>query len=197
MADTQSQEDFEHLHRDGIKNLDAEHGRLAEARSRTNLYQLDDDLQATLKNVRDKLSGTLGRGAEHVFKQAMRSLKETDAKRFIIENALESLKAGKTIKDTLTKYSELGLITAEGPAPSGNELPLSTTLALVERKSIWERVTTAVIQVGVNALKTIPKWVEIEPHVGFIGPVPHISFALKAKGMTVHDFLEALGGAES
>ena len=127
----------------------------------------------------------------------MRSLKETDAKRFIIENALESLKAGKTIKDTLTKYSELGLITAEGPAPSGNELPLSTTLALVERKSIWERVTTAVIQVGVNALKTIPKWVEIEPHVGFIGPVPHISFALKAKGMTVHDFLEALGGAES
>jgi len=197
MADTQSQEDFEHLHRDGIKNLDAEHGRLAEARSRTNLYQLDDDLQPTLKNVRDKLSGTLGRGAEHVFKQAMRSLKETDAKRFIIENALESLKAGKTIKDTLTKYSELGLITAEGPAPSGNELPLSTTLALVERKGIWERVTTAVIQVGVNALKTIPKWVEIEPHVGFIGPVPHISFALKAKGMTVHDFLEALGGAES
>jgi hypothetical protein len=77
--------------------------------------------------------------------------------------------------------------------PAGPDIaPLQVTRALLARKSIWERVATAVAQVAVNALKTVPKWVEIEPHFGFVGPVPMLSFGLRGKGMTIHEFLEAL-----
>ncbi len=196
MPDIQSQEEFEHLHRDGVKNLELEKGRLALARSTFNLRSLDDGLEKTLNNTHESLAGELKSGPEAVFEQALKSLNQVEAKRFVINNVLESLKNGQKINDVLTRYGGMGLVPPAVPDSTVEDNPFRMTQALLERKSLWERVTTSVAQIGVNAMKTVPKWVEIEPHVGFVGPVPTISFALKGKGMTVYELFEALRGAQ-
>ena len=193
--ETQSLEDFQHLHRDGLKNLEIERGRLAEARQRFDLGELDEDLLRKMTDARETLSAKLERGPETVFQFAVQLLGDVDAKRFIIENALESLKNGKKPSEILTTFSSLGLIT-KAPSPKPTFDPLATTRALLERKSIVGRVMTALAQIGVNALKTVPKWVEIEPHFT-VFPVPSLGFALKGKGMSVHELFEALRGTES
>jgi hypothetical protein len=196
VPEVQSQEEFEHYHSDGLKNIRLDEAELAAARQRTNLGLLDDALQQSAAGIREDLSAT-GLGPEQLFKLAMRSLKESDINRFLIENALEALKRGGTYADILKKYTELGFVSTAGLPPSGEAVPqlpapLQATIALLERKSIWERFTTSLAQIAVNAVKSGPKWVEIEPEVGFVGPVPTLSFHLKAKGMSAYEFFEAL-----
>lgn len=200
MSEVQSPEEFQHFHRDGIKDLDLQQAALAEARARYNLLGLDEGLQSTVKNVRHKLAEGSDKGPEAVFRLAMASLKEVDRQRWVIENALEAMKHGGKIAETLARYRNLGLIgdiSTAASAPPPEDIPLRATLALSERKSIVERVAATVQRIAVNAVKSVPKWIEIEPHVQFLGPVPVIGFTLKGKGMTLHDFFEAMQGAES
>jgi hypothetical protein len=185
-------EQFEHFHGDGIKNLELEKARLEQERLKVNLLNLDDALLSTLTAEQVKLDKA-AQGPEAVFKQALHSLNEVEAKRFVILNALEAVKRGEGISKILQRYGDMGLIPARAPAPTDPDIGLlAGTCALLARKSIWERVATTVAQLAVNALKTVPKWVEIEPHFGFVGPVPMLSFSLKGKGLTIHEFLEAL-----
>jgi hypothetical protein len=194
--EAQSVEDFQHLHNDGLKNLEIEKGRLAEARRIPNhdLGQLDDELDQSLTNARNVLSEKLAGGPERVFEHAMGLLSDIDKKRFIIENVLESLKRGEKFGVVLERYKTLGLVTSKADATSAQQPqdnPLATTEALLNRKNILSRVSTAIMQIGVNALSTVPKWVEIEPHIT-IAPIPSLSFTLKGKGMSVYELFEAL-----
>ena len=182
---------FEHFHGDGVKNLELEKARLEQEHLKVDLQNLDVALQNTLAAEHKNLTDKGAHGPEAVFKQALHSLNEVEAKRFVILNALEALKRGEQTGTILKRYGELGLI-PKRDQNAAEITVLAATCALVARKSIWERVATAVAQVAVNALKTVPKWVEIEPHFGFVGPVPMLSFSLKGKGMTIHEFLEAL-----
>lgn len=180
MADVQSGEEFDHYHRDCLKDLEIEQHRLDKASSSINLGGIDDELRSTLKNkIREKLSDT-SRGPEHIFKQAIKSLKEADLTRFIIENALEAMKNGKSIQDIVSNYIKLGLIqpTDNASANLADQTPLESTTALVERKGIWERVMGTLGHTTVNAIKSVPKWIEIEPHI--MPAPPFISFAIKA-----------------
>ena len=200
MSEAQSSEEFQHFHRDGIKDLDLQQAALAQARASYNLLGLDDGLQNTVKNLRHKLAEGSDKGPENVFRLAMASLKEVDRQRFIIENALEAMKRGDKISETLARYRNLGLISdLSTPAsePSPEDIPLRSTVALSQRKSIIEQVAATVQRIAVNAVKSVPKWIGVEPHVQFFGPVPVIGFTLKGKGMTLHDFLAAMQGAES
>jgi hypothetical protein len=52
------------------------------------------------------------------------------------------------------------------------------------------------MQISVDAFKSISKWIEIEPQVALIGPVPMLSFTLKGKGMSIHDLFETFRGSE-
>ena len=73
--------------------------------------------------------------------------------------------------------------------------PMQATIALVNRKSIWERIRTYIAQGAVNALKTVPKWIEVEP---IVSPLPpFISFALKGKGMSAQELIEAFCGIDT
>ena len=201
MLETQSQEDFEHFHNDGIKNLKIEEGELAEARSRFNLQNLDDGLQKTLGGARERLEEKSKSGAEEVFRQALKSLNEVEAKRFVIANVLESLKNGQPIAEILPRYAKMGLAPLapqlQTPVPIDEKHIFEMTQALLERKSLWERVTTTIAQIAVNAVKTVPKWVEIEPHFGFVGPLPTLGFTIKGRGMSVYELFEALSKAHT
>jgi len=196
VPDIQSQEEFEHYHSGGIKNIRLDEGELVQARQKTNLGPFDDALQQSATRIRETLSAAPS-NAEQVFKLAMGSLKEADLNRFVIENVLEALKRGEPCPTVLKRFSELGLPVPQNQAaqtPLQPITPFQATMALLERKSIWERLTTSVAQIAVNAIKTVPKWVEIEPEIGFVGCFPKLSFHLKAKGMTAYEFFEALRG---
>jgi hypothetical protein len=198
MSETQSQEEFEHFHNDGVKNLKIEEGELVQARSRFNFQNLDDGLQNTLRGARQSLEETSWSGPEVVFQQALKSLNEVEAKRFVIANVLESLKNGQSINQILPRYAGMGLA-PQFPAPTliDEKNPFAMTQALLERKSLCDRVMTTVAQIAVNAVKTVPKWVEIEPHFGFVGPLPTFGFTLKGKGMSVYELFEALSKAHT
>ncbi len=43
---------------------------------------------------------------------------------------------------------------------------------------------------AINALKSIPKWVEIKPTITFVGPIPALGFVLEGKGMSIQDLLD-------
>jgi hypothetical protein len=132
-------------------------------------------------------------GAEVVFQQALKSLNEVEGKRFVIANVLESLKNGQSINMILPRYAGMGLVPQFPPPTLIDETnPFATTQALLERKSLWERVTTSVAQIAVNAVKTVPKLVEIKPHFGLVGPVPTRGFTLKGKVVSVYELFEAL-----
>ncbi len=196
MPDIQSQEEFEHLHRDGVKNLELEKGRLAFAQSTHNMQTLDRGLSETLNSIFASLSGEGTSSPEAVFRKALKSLNEVEAKRFVLDNLLESVKRGEKIREVLVRYGTLGLLpVADSDHQVLDSEPLKTTRALLERKSIWERVATTVMQIGINGLKTLPKFVEIEPHV-HVFPIPGLSFSLKAKGMSVYELFESLRDAQ-
>jgi hypothetical protein len=196
MPDPLPREEFEHFHRDGLKNLEIEKARLAAEQSPLELAPLDADLRATLISILERLAAAAKFDPEQVFKEALGSLDEVDAKRFLIENLLEAVKHGESITKTMKRYQDLGLLNTP-PSPNAAETnPPGLGRSLVTRKSIWRRAALAVKQIIVNALKSIPKWVEIEPHVTFLGPLPMLSFALKGKGMSIQELLETLRGPE-
>jgi hypothetical protein len=174
--------------------LELEKANLTAARSTFNLHGLDDRLQETLHRTHESLSGKEKEGAEAVFQQALKSLNEAEAQRFVINNVLESLKNGGKMNDILDRYGKMGLVNPVRPNAVVEDNPFKTTQALLERKSMWERFTSAVSQIAVNAVRSVPKWIELEPHVK-VFPVPGLSFALKAKGMTAYELFETLRGA--
>jgi hypothetical protein len=191
VADSQSLEEFDHLHRDALRNLDVEKVHLSAATERFHLGGIDDELKRTLNEIREDLSNS-STGPESVFQRAVAGMSNAERKRFIIENAIEALKSGKSPTEVVNRFTALGLVPPLAPNENVIEEPMRMTQALLERRSIWERVSLSIYQVAVNAVKTVPKWIEIEPHVGFVGPVPTITFGLKTKGMSAYEFLEAL-----
>jgi hypothetical protein len=189
-------EEFEHFHRDGLKNLEIEKARLAAEAHTAELAPLDADLKDTLISILDKLAVAGRIDPEQVFKEAIGALDDVDAKRFLIENLLEAAKRGEAIPKTMLRYKELGLLKTGLPANTNETNPAVVGEQLITRKNIWRRVALAVKQIAVNAFSSIPKWVEIEPQVTLLGPIPVLSFTLKGKGMSVQELFETLRGPE-
>lgn len=140
-----------------------------------------------MTKISQALSAEAERGPDSVFRVAVRSFGDLDAKHFLIENMIEAAKRGATVEQVLTDFGRLGLIQKPQLPPN----PVATTASLLERKSLIERAMTVLGQISVNALKTVPKWVEIEPHFT-VFPIPSLGFSLKGKGMSVYELFEAL-----
>jgi hypothetical protein len=192
MSDILSPEEFEHFHRDGLKNLEIDKMALAEGRQVKALAPLDVELRKTLNEIIAKISSAGETGPEQVFKEGIAALDKMDAKRYLIENLLESVKRGDKIVDAMQRYKDLGLLSPNSTINEDPQEPKDFGDQLTSKRSIWKRATTAVVQITVNALKSIPKWIEIEPHFAFLGPIPMIMFTLKGKGMSIHDLFETL-----
>jgi hypothetical protein len=199
MSEPLSLEEFAHLYEDGLKNLEIEKGKLLEVKQEIKLEPLDTDLMSTLTSIFEKLSAAQERGPEEAFKTALEAINVVDAKKFILENLLEGMKRedNVTIQQLMTRYQKLGLLSEDPPPIPPNQPPLQKTIALVERKSIWERVGIAVAQLSLVAFKAIPKFVDVEPSLTFIGPIPCLSFNLKGKAINGYEILETARKAVS
>jgi len=190
MTEPQSIEDFEHLHNDSVERFENERLRLETMPTPLGLGPLDFELKETLKKILENIPKEGRVDPEDVFRAAVSSLPILDAKRYLVDNLLESLKRGEVLSETMKRYKDLGLI-SEGPSPADSNAPIMNLgTELQNRKGLWGRITTTIMGDGVNALKAIPKWVEIEPQVTFIGLVPVLSFSLKGKGIAIQDLFD-------
>lgn len=191
MTESQSSEQFRHLHKEGIILLANERLKFENMVSSVELKPLDDDLTITLKNIFDGMPRTGQIDPEEVFRKAISFLPALEAKRFLIDNFLEALKRGEYIWDTAKRYQNLGLLESFPPnTPQASSENLGK--ALEKRKSLLARVALTVIRIGINAIKSIPKWVEIEPQITLIGMVPMLTFTLKGEGMNIQELFDAL-----
>jgi len=191
MTEPQSIEEFEHFHKDGMVRLENEKLKL-ENMETPGLDPLDLKLKQTLTEILFELSKTKQIDPEQVFQAAISFLPDLDAQRFLIDNLLEAVKRGDNIVETMSRYETLGLLSKGAVSDTTKISTTDLGKELEKRKSLWRRVTTRVIQVSVNAIKSVPKWVQIEPQILLVGPIPAISFRLKGKGMTIQDFVETL-----
>jgi hypothetical protein len=125
--------------------------------------------------------------------------------RFVVDNLLESVKRDDSLQNSVTRYVDLGLL----------DFP-TTNFEEEKRNSPWgsnfrsgrylrrmmnglRKVALTVIEIVMNAVKLIPKLVEITPDlvIGWTGPSPNISlsFDLEADSISIHDLFNALKGA--
>jgi len=194
MTEIQQQEEFEHFHRSALKNLEIDKGLLVQKQPTGSMRILDAELLETLERICADLRFDDQLKPDSVFRSALGAMDAIDAKRFLLDNILESLKAGKHLPGILQNYQKLGLLRPppQGTVREGEEELDKPAKEILERKGLMKQFALAVAQIAVNAFKSIPKMVEIEPMITFIGPVPALSFALKGKGITIHQLFETL-----
>ncbi len=201
MPDTGWPEDFEHVHRDAVRTLDLDITKLA-ADHQAVLASLDQELVSTVQELLLKLSPDAVPRPDQVFRHALEGLDRIEAQRFLVENLLESVKRGESISKVLSRYKNLGLLKAtavpEGKAGTADAQEDGTAIgpALMRRKKGIRRIVTDVIHIAINALKSVPDWVEIKPHIHLL-PVPSLSFSIEGKGKTVQEIFEILRGSTS
>ena len=192
MSDPAIPEDYDHLYGDSLKNLELEVARLERENESPAIAPLDEDLKATVKEIGRKLAAARSAQPETAFRAAIGSLEQVDAKRFLVQNLLEAIKRGEAVGATLKKYHDLGLLERKVDAGAVAAVtPSGLGRQLLERKGLLKRVALAVQQIAANALRSVPKWVEIEPHVTLL-PFPSLGFTLKGKGMSIHELYETL-----
>lgn len=173
MPEPLSAED-KHIIRDDIKDLELDRAELARksAGPSPELGPIDTDIQTMLTSIIESLSSGLETGAEQVFEAAVRGLDHIGAKRFILENLLESLKQGAELQQTLQRYVDLGLLSNIPPPPPN---VFAGTIALLGRQGFLKRVATSVA----HAAGTASKHLGLEPEFT-VFPVPSLSFKIKA-----------------
>jgi len=128
-----------------------------------------------------------------VFQKGLRALSNIEKERFLVENLLEDIKRGESFRNILERYNTLNLSNFETTniprenattTRSRNQvttLPPSSAGAGDLLQQLLERlkkVAIKVMQLLINAMKVIPKFVSVKPIVGFSGPFPTFSFQL-------------------
>jgi hypothetical protein len=128
-----------------------------------------------------------------VFQRGLTALSDIEKERFLLENLLEAVKRGESFRNMLERYNTLKLtdyeianLPRESPAPTKPNiqspvLPSSSIGAgslLRQLLGRLKKVSLKIMQLLVNALRVIPKFMSIKPSIGFSGPFPSLSFQL-------------------
>lgn len=141
-----------------------------------------------------------------VFQKGLTALANMDKERFLIENLLEAVKRGESLRDTVGKYRTLGLtdidvsqvaIDVNNNNDGAASLPPSSVGAgklLGQFLHKLKKVSTKLMQLVINAMKAIPKFIGIKPSIGFSGPFPILSlqFDLQTESITLHELFQDL-----
>jgi len=185
MTESHTQEEFELNHKNQLLNFEKLIIMLKSLND-SDLRPLDNKLVETLETIFGRIPKNGRVQPEDVFRQAMQSLPEVDSQRMIIENLLEAIKRGDKLGETVDRYQSLGLLSEGFGGNKTDETLTGLGERIVKRKGIWNLVGLTLMQLTVNALKTISKFGQIEPIIT-IAPVPGLSFAIKGKGMSFYD----------
>jgi hypothetical protein len=198
MNDVQSQDEFEFVHRAICKDLALERVSL-EQYAAAPVSPVIAELQETLKKIISLVDVDGALIPDSIFRAGLEAMEVIDAKRFVLDNLLEGLKRGDQPGALIERYRELGLLNRLPPKATLSEIPsdADVTAEVLKGKGMLKRWGLVVAQIVVNAVRTIPKFVEIEPTISLVGPIPVVSFALKGKGMSIHSLFEALKGPGS
>jgi len=189
-TDTQTQEQFELNHSSGLNAFEKLILKFKKLDT-PELAALDKTLLDALERIYSRIPKNGHQEPEEVLKQVIEALPEIDAQRLVIDNLLESLKRNEELSNTIRQYQELGLLLDEKTENMTVQNTKNLGKELNKRTGFWNQVGSIVIQLGVNALKTIAKFGQIEPIIT-LAPVPGLSFAIKGKGISFYDLSKNL-----
>jgi hypothetical protein len=193
MTEPSSREEFEHYHRDSLNEIELhvrreQPGDLPPAQQEIHNEQQDFYLNRVLKYFQ-----TTGQTEpREVLRKGISALREVDQKRFLLQNMLEAVKQGKSLPHVIQGYHNMGL-TNISITPTTNDLPdKKDGPFLLDKLRSNDQIALMVMKIAINALKAIPKLCSIKPTIGFVGPIPSISFTLEADSITISDLFDTL-----
>ena len=136
-----------------------------------------------------------------IVRNGLKALNDIQARAFIIQNVLESVKSGSSLQDTLTRYHELGLTDFDpklipaapaAPAPHAPAPPTKDGFFLMRLWRKLKKIAGLVMQLIVNACKTGALFVDVDPGIGIAAGFPMIEFHFKKKSAHLKEILETL-----
>jgi hypothetical protein len=136
-----------------------------------------------------------------VLARGFEALGEVEARQFVIQNILESVKRGESLNATLRKFNELGLTDLPLPLSDfesrGAGRREKSGGLLMTIMGWTKNFTHALLAIIINAIRSIPEFVAIKPSVGVVGAFPSLTFELEGEAVTIHDLFNYLSGKKS
>jgi hypothetical protein len=195
---TQEENWYPHFHQTLITEMTVLVGEEIGAPSEPTQRKLAESHSATLKQILEELKDD-NPDPTSGFQKGLKALDKIDKERFLIENLLEAVKRGESLKDTLKKYNYLGLTNINvdhGPDVPPAMPPSSMGAGVLLRRfsDRLKKLATKVAQGVVHAMKAIPKFVGMKPSIGVAGPFPTLSFqiSLEVEWLTLASFFQTL-----
>lgn len=136
-----------------------------------------------------------------VAKAALRGLHRLNALGFVLQNLMEAVKRDESFSDTVGRYSKLGILKSVQPlAPDTKTNPwLSSATVWGILKSVtsqFRKVALRLIELLLNALRTVPMFVKLKPSpsIGLSGFLPSIAFEfeLEIEGVALNELIDVL-----
>ena len=173
MSELQSQEAFELLHRTTCKDVQLELADLQRAPIGP-ISPVIPEVVAALNSILSILSPEAALTPDAMFRAGLEAMDIVDAKRFVLDNLLEGLKRGEEPNVLIERFQGLGLLGGKSPPAKRAQIDsdADVTADVLKCRGILKRTGLATMQIVANAVRSIPKFVEIEPTISFVGPVP-------------------------
>ena len=158
---------------------------------------LQKEQQGYLLGVLKDLAGDGDLKPGQMIRRGLTAFTQVEAKAFIVQNVLESVKGGKSLTDTLKHYHAIGF-TAVNPVqlrPTADGTQPKNGVFLVR---IWEsikKVAGIIAKIIVNAIKTAPEMVGVKPSIGIAMGFPSISFEIEPESKNFKEIWETLRAA--
>lgn len=155
---------------------------------------LQTEQQEFLHSVLKKLELNGNFSPKLVIQKGLDAFTQVEGKAFVIQNILESVKAGRSLADTLKHYHEIGLTdirpeqlrpTAGGPQPKDGSF----------LRNLWtsfKKIAGIIINMIVSACKSSLEMVGLKPSFGLAAGFPTISFTIEPESMNFHEILKTL-----
>jgi hypothetical protein len=139
-------------------------------------------------------------------KTTLAGLSRLEALGSLVQNLMEAVKNDESFSDTLDRYSKLRIINLPSPINLEKDQKVNPWLSSVgvwrileSIKDQFRRIILRLIGLLLNAIKTIPMFIEIKPtpSVGWSGFLPSFSLEVdcSVQGASLHELIEVLIGS--
>jgi hypothetical protein len=207
--ETMSDEEFSHYLHNALNALKGLKGEKEDVSTyeKPNVVKeaLQNDLDHLFDDIIKDVSPTGTADPRAVMNKALAGLSKVEAKRFVLQNLLEAIKAGigsETINVTtiLQRYNHLGLTTIDFDSDKTKTQQYQTDGANTEGfgkfiqgllKKAFKMALT-LMEIIKNAVKKVFGSIGIKPIIGATGAFPSLSFQIEVENLTTAEFFEVL-----